>query len=255
MRPTLPDVITISNPLDLNLPWRSDGGVSLDDAGSLAQCLIDVSDGNADAIAMLLDIPRGREGFEEPWLPTLEAMGEVRRRTGLPTVASGLLPEGIEPHLRKQLQARGVAGLMGVPETIEALAGAVRYDEARRALGEDPPRALLAPGKAGPTRTLDEAESKDLLAPYGLALPPRWAGTADEAPGAAAQIGFPVAVKVLDGGIAHKSRIGGVHLNLGSEPRWPRQSRPSAVMFRVPDRMRGSTGSWWSGWPTRRSMN
>lgn len=217
VRPTLPDVITVSNPLDFNLPWRSESGVSLEDAGSIAQCLIDVSDGDADAIAMIVDIPRGSEGFEEPWLPTLEAMIEVHQRTGLPTVVSGLLPEGIEPHLRERLQAHGVAALMGVTETIEALAGAALYAEARRALVESAPVSLLTPGSDGPTRTLDEWASKERLARYGLALPPRWAGSAEAAPKAAAEIGFPVAVKILDTGIAHKSKLGGVRLNLQNQ--------------------------------------
>ena len=122
---------------------------------------------------MFLDIPRSGEGFDEPWLPTLEAMIEVRRRTGLSTVVSGLLPEGIEPHLRERVQAHGVAALMGMAETIEALAGAALYAEARGALIESPPAALLTPGPDGPTRTLDEWESKECLARYGLASPPR----------------------------------------------------------------------------------
>lgn len=217
VRPTLPDVITISNPLDLNLPWQSKQGVSLADAGSIAQCLIDVSDGNTDAIAVMLDVPRGTDGYETPWLPTLEAMIEVRERTNLPTVASGLLPEGLEPHLREHLQAHGVAALMGMTETIEALAGAAHYAGAIETVIEDPPAGLLSAGSDGPTQTLDESDSKHMLTAYDLAMPLRWAGYIDGVPAAASRIGFPVVVKILDASIAHKSKIGGVRLNLASE--------------------------------------
>lgn len=214
VRPTLPEVITISNPLDLNLPWESRDGVSMADSSSIAQCLIDASRDQADAIAFLLDIPRAGSGLDEPWLPTVEAMIEARRRTDLPCIVSGLLPDGIEPAVRARVQAQDVAALQGLAETLEALGGANRWREAREALAVDPPAPLARLAPLGPTRALDEAESKALIEAHGLRCPPRWTGPASDAPAAAQALGFPVAVKILDAAIAHKSRIGGVRLGL-----------------------------------------
>ncbi len=64
--------------------------------------------------------------------------------------------------------------------------------------------------------TLSEAESKARLAAHGVpVLDERVAGTADEAVGAAHELGFPVVAKLCGDAIAHKTERGLVRLNLG----------------------------------------
>lgn len=64
---------------------------------------------------------------------------------------------------------------------------------------------------------LDGASVETLLRAYGLSMPQsRLASTAVEAAKAAAEVGFPVAVKLLSKTITHKTDVGGVVLNLGS---------------------------------------
>jgi acetate---CoA ligase (ADP-forming) subunit beta len=66
--------------------------------------------------------------------------------------------------------------------------------------------------------TLSEASSKRLLAEYGVpVLPDRDVLTADDAVIAAAQLGFPIVVKLGGDAIAHKTERGLVRLNLGDE--------------------------------------
>ena len=65
---------------------------------------------------------------------------------------------------------------------------------------------------------LTEIESKRIL--HALDLPvtvPEVAASADAAATAAAKIGFPVVLKVLSPDVSHKSDVGGVELNLGTE--------------------------------------
>jgi len=89
--------------------------------------------------------------------------------------------------------------------------------EPRRPQGTDPAaaRAVLARARAEGRTRLDEAESTALIAAYGL---PVAAATAcadpESAVRAAAELGGPVAVKVLSAAVSHKSDIGGVRLNL-----------------------------------------
>jgi acetate---CoA ligase (ADP-forming) subunit beta len=65
--------------------------------------------------------------------------------------------------------------------------------------------------------TLSEAASKELLATFGVPFPTeRVVSTADAAVAAAAEIGFPVVVKLGGDGIAHKTERGLVRLGLGS---------------------------------------
>jgi len=70
--------------------------------------------------------------------------------------------------------------------------------------------------QAGPV--LCEYEAKALLAAYGVPRPPETlAADAEAAVAAAARIGFPVALKIQSPDIPHKTEMGGVVLNLGSE--------------------------------------
>ncbi len=62
-----------------------------------------------------------------------------------------------------------------------------------------------------------EAESRPLLAAYGIPLvPAEKAASADEAAVAAAKLGFPVVMKVVSPQLLHKSDAGGIRLNLKS---------------------------------------
>src|SRR5215467_4474588 len=65
---------------------------------------------------------------------------------------------------------------------------------------------------------LTEAESKEILAAYGIPVPvTRLASSAAEAVQLAAEIGYPVVLKLHSLTVTHKSDIGGVRLNLDDE--------------------------------------
>jgi acetate---CoA ligase (ADP-forming) subunit beta len=67
-----------------------------------------------------------------------------------------------------------------------------------------------------PSTTLSESRSKQLLAQFGVpVLAERSAATADDAVAAAADLGFPVVMKLCGDAIAHKTERGLVRLNLG----------------------------------------
>lgn len=81
---------------------------------------------------------------------------------------------------------------------------------------------LIEPVKAAalpPERThLGEVDCRPLLTAYGVPQPrAALARTAAEAARLAAEIGFPVALKVVSPDIFHKSEVGGVALNLADE--------------------------------------
>ena len=93
-----------------------------------------------------------------------------------------------------------------------------------RALAEDA-RAQLAARRPGrrpasiplvtPASPVDEDQAKTLLAALGVPTPPRRAcRDHDEAHRALAELPGPVAVKILDAEVSHKSDIGGVHLGI-----------------------------------------
>jgi len=65
---------------------------------------------------------------------------------------------------------------------------------------------------------LTEVESKQVLEGAGIPIASaQLAATREEAMAAAGQIGLPVVLKIVSPDISHKSDVGGVKLNLGSE--------------------------------------
>ncbi len=90
--------------------------------------------------------------------------------------------------------------------------------------------SLISSARASGRSVLTEIESKRILHAIGLPVTvPEAAASADDAARAASRIGFPVALKVLSPQISHKSDVGGVELNLGSE----REVRESFARIRA----------------------
>lgn len=120
---------------------------------------------------------------------------------------------------RAALAAHGVP----VSRTPAALAAAVRalVDDARsvarraaRDVAVHLPTDLPAPGAHG----WDEHAGKQLLDALGVDTPPRRAcGTREQAHAALAELVGPVAVKLLDADVPHKSEVGGVHLGVSTK--------------------------------------
>ncbi len=86
--------------------------------------------------------------------------------------------------------------------------------------------------------TLSEDNSKALLNGYGIeTTQPVFAKSEDDASKAAKKIGYPVVMKIQSPNISHKSDVGGVALNLGTEDmvRATYRTMLSSISKKVPD--------------------
>jgi acetyl coenzyme A synthetase (ADP forming)-like protein len=82
---------------------------------------------------------------------------------------------------------------------------------------QDSVRAILDRARAEGRTALSAEESREVCSAYGIAMPAEGlAGTADDAARLAAQIGFPVVLKIASPDILHKSDAGGVITGLQS---------------------------------------
>jgi acetyltransferase len=87
------------------------------------------------------------------------------------------------------------------------------FDAARARAAE-----LIGSARGKGRTLLTEAESKSLLAAYGIpTVPTEIAHSPDQAAEAAARIGYPVVLKLHSETITHKTDVGGVRLNLAGE--------------------------------------
>src|SRR6266568_2333613 len=100
-------------------------------------------------------------------------------------------------------------GLYETPAIADTLLGA----ETRRRKAEKLIGGVLSKGRT----LLTEAESKELLKLYGIPVVPTYiARSEQEAAERAAQIGFPVVLKLHSETVTHKTDVGGVKLNLSN---------------------------------------
>lgn len=121
-----------------------------------------------------------------------------------------------DPEMVREYDAKGLLAFEDPSRAIAALKALSGYHDTFAKPAPEPmhvpPAAPLAiSGK------LNEAAAKALLANAGIPSPKETlATTADEAAKLAAEIGFPVVVKVVSADILHKTEVGGVALGLAS---------------------------------------
>ncbi|WP_182345390.1 acetate--CoA ligase family protein [Comamonas koreensis] len=119
------------------------------------------------------------------------------------------------PQVRSALEKQGVAVFEDPTRAVRAVAGLAKIRQRWQALYQLPGSAQ----PAAPALALDdvhtESGAKRALAAAGLPVPPEHlCSSSAQAAAAAAQVGFPVVVKIVSPDIAHKTEVGGVMLNL-----------------------------------------
>lgn len=168
---------------------------------------------------LVLDMPREDHCSGDSWQATLDAFVAAQKQTGAKASMISLLPEGFPEPLAEGMLDQGIAPLMGLQEGLKALALAtfVGQRQARAAtLQVLSPLPWRPPAPSGTpvVTTLNEVQSKQALATFGLPLPLgqtcRYSDLADLAPG----LQYPVVLKAVASTLAHKSEHGAVRLHL-----------------------------------------
>lgn len=147
-----------------------------------------------------------------PWQgdPIRAALARAREASGKPLLI--VAPGGMPPEERATYESRGMPVFTETDILLEGIG----------ALMTPPPVATpelsRAPAPRLPARALTEPESLRLLAGFGVPVVPTVeCGTADEAAAAARQAGYPVVLKGVAEGVAHKSDLGLVRVGLRDE--------------------------------------
>ncbi|NOR89605.1 MAG: CoA-binding protein [Anaerolineales bacterium] len=208
LRPTVHERVVAANPFDFQMfDW--------DDEDKLAASFAAFLSEDFDVSLCLLDYPREDICDQSTWGGAERGFVRAVQQTDTKGVVlatfSDTMPESVATRLMKQ----DIAALAGVDAGLAGIQAAV---DVGAAWSQPPSPPLLTSSgqwRDGPVTVLDEAESKDLLAQWGVPVPSgRVVRSAAEAAVAAEELGFPVVAKAF--GVTHKTDVGGVRLGLGS---------------------------------------
>jgi acetyltransferase len=151
-------------------------------------------------------LPAGpAEGAEKPVVCSISGGGGIR------AAARTLHASGVPHYLTPARAALGLGALWRY--------GQIRsrpHSEIKHVAGADRERLLELARAASNPGVLDPQAGAEVVAAYGLAVPPSGlAASAEAAVALAERLGYPVVLKRVAPGVAHKSDGGGVALGLG----------------------------------------
>ena len=196
---TLTELVHVANPFDYHtFMWG--------DKPAMTATFSETMRGEHDATLLLLDAPPREDQDSSSWLVAAEAFAAAAQATGRRAGCVATMSENFSESMRNSIMSLGLNAAQGLRETLVALDRAAW-------LGTHSPMALPAPVDApGETALVDEANSKTLLASWGVPVPQGARCTRDSVVSESQRIGFPITLKGL--GLAHKSEAGAVAVGL-----------------------------------------
>ncbi|WP_129630464.1 acetate--CoA ligase alpha subunit [Candidatus Oscillochloris fontis] len=206
----LPPTANFFNPIDIIGDARSDRY----EVGLRAA----LSDPGVDAAIVLLT-PQAQSDLIE----TCEVIIQLSQLHHKPVVTSFMGAYSLGPAL-EMLSANFIPNYTFPERAVQSLASMVRYTEWRDRpeptyrifeVDKERVRALFASVRESGRVELGEIEAREVIDAYGMRLPKsRLASSPDEAAQIAAEIGFPVVMKISSPDILHKTDIGGVRVGI-----------------------------------------
>lgn len=198
--------VSLSNPLDYHTYiWG--------DKAAQKACFSAMVQGEQAVTLKIIDFPRPDVCDLTDWQKAADAFVDAVTAHGVRGAVVATMQENLPEFIADRLMAQGISPMMGLDECLQAVAGAADvYAGQRHAFALQPLPRPSAP--SGTPRTLNEFESKQLLAQFGIAVPQGAICGVETAVFTANQIGYPVAVKLLSDQIVHKSDVGGVHVGI-----------------------------------------
>jgi acyl-CoA synthetase (NDP forming) len=153
-------------------------------------------------------------GLTEPVADLPASVADSGAAGSLPFLIGVDGPDGDLERARKSAQLHGLPLITGPTSLAHGIAALVNDARGQFQRAEAAAASFAWPDVQGPW---DEDRAKELLGALGIATPARrGCSTRDAAHQALAEIGGPVAVKLLDAAVLHKTEIGGVHLGVDS---------------------------------------
>ena len=208
----LPDIATVSNPLDYTTPIWGQAEMTYPVFAKAISAI------EADTAVLLQDYPAaGLDSSKSFYRADAIAFAEATTEKGLPAIICATLPENMDLETRQLLISKGVAPMQGIHETLNAIQDSANWKEARSYILSEKPEHLLRAIPSIEKRVLPESEGKDWFKRNSFNVPEGKIVSAQQLGKAANAVGYPVALKMISRRLAHKTEAGAVVLNLKDE--------------------------------------
>ena len=212
LRANLPAIAAIANPIDYTAGFVTDAN-----AERFRQVLSAVlADPGIDQVGLLLATGAGRTQDN-----TAAAAVEAAMKNEKPLMVFSSVPYDAAPAAFDLFKRAGIPVLASPNRVARAMSHLADYAEARKRRYQEfttPAGAVrIAPLLPAGTATLDEHDSKRVLAAFGIAVTREHLLPADSpAAHLPRDLRFPLAAKIVSSDIPHKTDIGGVQLHLAN---------------------------------------
>jgi acetyl-CoA synthetase len=208
LRATVHERIVPANPFDFQMfDWNDEEQNTKNFSALLAQ--------DFDVALCLLDYPRDDLCDQSTWSGAERGFVRAAKQTGTKAAIMATFSDTISEPVAARLMKDGVAMLAGIDAGLAGIQAGVDVGAAWKQPPSPPLPTSTGQKGDGPAKVLNEAESKSLLAQSGIPVPAgQVVRSAEEAAAAAETLGYPVVIKAL--GVAHKTEVGGVKLDLAS---------------------------------------
>ncbi|WP_405233500.1 acetate--CoA ligase family protein [Lentisalinibacter salinarum] len=201
--------VSVSNPLDYHLyVWG--------DIDKLTRCFTEVLGNDYACSLLVLDYPPGEDNDDASWQVAERALQVAVEATGCRAVIVSSLPETMSDTIRERLKGAGLTPMQGIEDCLFAIRAAADVGAARRALTRVLPVAATR-SRSGESVLLDEWQSKQEFAAAGIPVPEGRVCIPCEVADVAAGIGYPVVLKGIAEGLAHKSEAGAVVVGIETD--------------------------------------
>ncbi|MCL6517006.1 acetate--CoA ligase family protein [Alicyclobacillus sp.] len=215
LREVLPAFSTPHNPLDVT------GYVVVDQTLLQRALTVVADDPNVDFILCLTDPPRVPTQPPEAAYQQVERLRQIVDGASKPIVLMSNTSVDITEFGRAVLNWAGLHVVGGMEHGMTALGRLLWWQEQRARRVRETMEEEVMPSLAMPADAVgywSEERARSFLREAGIPVVPGvLARSADEAAAAVRMLGAPVAMKIQSPDIAHKSDVGGVRLDVGSE--------------------------------------
>jgi acyl-CoA synthetase (NDP forming) len=208
----LPDIATVSNPLDYTTPLWGNTKVM----PKVFQTLI--ADG-FDAALVIQDFPPSHIHEDNtPYRNDARSFMQACNALDIPGAVCSDLPENIDRESREMMITKGITPLQGIDCGLQALSNACRYGVNREQIlkcGKLPDFSLIRVPRANrKTSIVDEWLGKQRLARCGVEIPSGQLVDATGLDDIVDRLSYPVVVKAVTPELPHKSEAGAVKTGL-----------------------------------------